>query len=460
MKKQLALFGISILFLTAFVSCGDSNSSDDSLEMSESSISETITEETTEATTEKETETTTQKQIYELDSVFEFDIASLSIPSFCEIGYNEENDNYAYLHISWEDNSNYHELIFYFYKDPEAYKKSGRFDKNNIIDTFTINGNKCMVDNDAYIPTTIFYTNEVASGRIHYDDEDEELVKQIIDTIKFNTEEVETTNEKTTKSDIIANRKAKAHIGDISFKIPDGYEKEANSSDESAETVTYTYDDLEMINIAKQPGASQFEWDSIDDETKKSMFEVFIESALSNYFETVGDLEIITIDGAFAVKQNAVYSGTNLPLTAYAFVYGDNLYIFMFTNMIDTQNEIIDSINFESISATTKKEQTTKPTTQEVTKAPEPVTEPPTEKPTETQPPVIETTPVNVTLHFVLNTDSNCVHINPDCSAAQQILPENYSEVDIAESDLGNYANVYWACGKCSRGYQGILPKF
>ena len=89
-----------------------------------------------------------------------------------------------------------------------------------------------------------------------------------------------------------------------------------------------------------------------------------------------------------------------------------------------------------------------------------PVTEPPTEKPTETQPPVIETVPVQTTLHFVLNTDSNCIHINPDCNAAQQILPENYSEIDISEADLDSYINVYWACGKCTRAYQNILPKF
>ena len=63
-------------------------------------------------------------------------------------------------------------------------------------------------------------------------------------------------------------------------------------------------------------------------------------------------------------------------------------------------------------------------------------------------------------LHFVLNLETNCVHINQYCSAAQKITSENYSEIDIPESDLASYENIYWACGKCSRRYTDILPKF
>lgn len=361
MKKYLSIF-CAVMMLTALASCGNSISSSDSSEIPESSILETLTE--------KDTEATTQKQSYDLDSNIKFNIASLSISSSFEIEHNEENGNHAYLHTSWEDNSKHHELIFYFYKDPESYKRSGSFDENNIIDTFTINGNKCMVDPDAYIPTTIFFTNEKASGRIHYDDEDEELVKQIIETFDFNTEEVETTKEKTTKSDKIVSTKVRANIGDIFFKIPDGYKKENNSSDESMEAITYKYNNGDMINVAKQSGASQFDWNSMDEETKKSVFEIFITSSLSNYFDKVGDLEVMTICDEFAVKQNAVYSGIDIPLTAYAFVYGDNLYLFMFTNMIDTQQEVIDSIQ---LSKTYQSESTTKET----------VTEKPTEKATE-----------------------------------------------------------------------------
>ncbi|MCM1508258.1 MAG: hypothetical protein NC177_14190 [Ruminococcus flavefaciens] len=100
----------------------------------------------------------------------------------------------------------------------------------------------------------------------------------------------------------------------------------------------------------------------------------------------------------------------------------------------------------------------TEKATEEVTK---PITEPPTTKAPETQPPIIETTPVQTTLHFILNLDTSCIHIDSGCSAAQKIAPENYSTVDIAENDLGNYNGIYWACGKCcSNDMRQKLPKF
>lgn len=75
-----------------------------------------------------------------------------------------------------------------------------------------------------------------------------------------------------------------------------------------------------------------------------------------------------------------------------------------------------------------------------------------------TQPPTEP--PVPKSIHFVLNTDSNCVHINENCSAAKKILPENWSEIDIPESSLADYNGTYWACGKCSSRYKNELPKF
>ena len=87
-----------------------------------------------------------------------------------------------------------------------------------------------------------------------------------------------------------------------------------------------------------------------------------------------------------------------------------------------------------------------------------PTTQPPTEVPKipVTQPPVSEPK----TLHFILNLDTNCVHKKTSCPAAEQILPENYSTIDIREDELGNYAYIYWACGRCSKEYSSILPKF
>ncbi|MCM1315902.1 MAG: hypothetical protein NC205_00765 [Prevotella sp.] len=129
--------------------------------------------------------------------------------------------------------------------------------------------------------------------------------------------------------------------------------------------------------------------------------------------------------------------------------------------------DMINSIEFKSFVKQTETKpiktikKVSKTTTEKVAEPiKELITEPPTEKIPETQPPVIETTPVQIALHFVLNLDTNCIHINPECSAALKILPENYSTVDITEDDLANYNGTYWACGKCSHGYTGILPKF
>ena len=78
----------------------------------------------------------------------------------------------------------------------------------------------------------------------------------------------------------------------------------------------------------------------------------------------------------------------------------------------------------------------------------------------QTTPPQAVQPAQSATIHFILNTDTNCIHIKDTCRAAQQILPENYSTVDIAESDLSNYNGIYWACGICSKAYSNIIPKF
>lgn len=112
---------------------------------------------------------------------------------------------------------------------------------------------------------------------------------------------------------------------------------------------------------------------------------------------------------------------------------------------------------------TTETTTTTIPETDPPTGAPTiPPTDPPTEAPTipPTDPPVIAEQPDPQPVHFILNTDTNCVHINPGCRAAEKILPENYAEIDIWDEDLTNYAYVYWACGICTKSYTDQLPKF
>lgn len=102
---------------------------------------------------------------------------------------------------------------------------------------------------------------------------------------------------------------------------------------------------------------------------------------------------------------------------------------------------------------------TTEATTAAITEAPmEAATEPAL-----VQEPVAEEPPVEAqpqTIHFVLNAATGCVHADSSCSAAQKILPENYSTLDIPEDQLSSYAGVYWACGKCAKRYSSQLPKF
>lgn len=126
-----------------------------------------------------------------------------------------------------------------------------------------------------------------------------------------------------------------------------------------------------------------------------------------------------------------------------------------------------------AITTTQTTETTTQPPTEPLTEPPtEPPTQPPTEPPTEppTQPPTEPPTqpptqppppPVveNVSVHFILNTSTNCIHTK-NCTAAQKILPENYSEIDLYENDLPNYYGVYWACGICAKKYKNILPNW
>ena len=462
MKKYLSII-CALLTLTAFASCGDNNSSSDSSEVPESSISETTTEEETEPTTEIKTEqeTTAQKQVYDLDSDIEVDNVSLSIPSFLKISNSYEEKSYSYLNTSWnDDNGKYHNIIFYFYKDPEMYcnggkAEGGKFEEDKVTDRFTINGNEYMVTHGIYIPTTIFFTNEVASGRIHYDDEDEELVKQIIETIKFNTEEVETTKE---SKNIDTKLTETCKIGEISFKIPDNCEVKDNDGN-----IVITFSDNSMIQFATMETTKEI--CSSADSDKEVLLDAILASFISSgNFEATSEYSKTDVKGFFAITQEATYSSL-YNCTLYCFFSENNVYMLAFAKSqlleaeeaYNLQHEIINSFEFESSdieeSITTEKEETTE--LKKATKATKPVTEVSTEKPVETQPPVVQTA-----LHFVLNLETSCIHIDPDCSAALKILPENYSTVDIAKDDLGNYNGIYWACGKCSREYTGVLPKF
>lgn len=129
----------------------------------------------------------------------------------------------------------------------------------------------------------------------------------------------------------------------------------------------------------------------------------------------------------------------------------------------NTTEKVSENVETEEIIQTeTETEEVTELITEPITEEEtQPVTELLTEI-IETQPPVVETPPPPqpTTLHFILNLETNCIHINSGCTAAQAILPENRAEIDISESDLESYYQTYWACGRCSKIYSDILPKF
>lgn len=64
---------------------------------------------------------------------------------------------------------------------------------------------------------------------------------------------------------------------------------------------------------------------------------------------------------------------------------------------------------------------------------------------------------------FVLNTDTLCLHGDPDCRAAKKINDENYDEITISADKFDDYsADGYWACGVkgCNtKEVRSALPK-
>lgn len=104
-------------------------------------------------------------------------------------------------------------------------------------------------------------------------------------------------------------------------------------------------------------------------------------------------------------------------------------------------------------------ETATEPPTEAPTEPPtEPQTEAPTDPPTEAQP-VPVPAPQPQVIHFIVNTDSGCIHARAGCSAAEAIAADHRAEIDIPENEIPNYAGTYWACGKCSSHYSAQLPK-
>ncbi|MDE6424533.1 MAG: Ltp family lipoprotein, partial [Ruminococcus sp.] len=212
----------------------------------------------------------------------------------------------------------------------------------------------------------IFFTNEVASGRIHYDDEDEELVKQIIETIKFNTGKVKTTTQKTAE---MTELNKKYTFGELSFKIPDNCEVTDNG-----DNITIGFSDHSIIQIASTETTKEI--CSSADSDKELLLDAILNSFVSGgSFETTSEYSKTDVKGFFAITQEATYLSL-YDCTLYCFFSENNAYILTFAKSqlleaeeaYDLQHEIINSFEFESVD--TKEPITTEETTKPVTEAP------------------------------------------------------------------------------------------
>ena len=374
MKKYLLMI-CALLTLMVFTSCGDSNISSDSLEVSERSISTTTELTTTQKiTTEKSVvKTSTEKEDF------------ITVPDLYGMNYDEAVEKY---------------------KDSFAILSDGR--EESELES------KSIISQDIDAGTT--YESSSDRPRIH--------VK--ISNGKKSTPLNEQTLDKTYKSD------------GISFD----YCSEWKEYDSKFWAPAFTIENNFRIITRYQTG----DFGNISNEK-------YIEQKKQEFNEKTSPYEIIINKTEYEIFS---YLQTDF-IKCFGCANGKAVFTVEFKNYSekynDIVNKIIDSIQIVSYGMSN-------PMKSENEKVTQPVPEPPTEKVPETQPPVIETSPVQTALHFVLNLETGCIHINPDCSAALNILPENYSTVDIADSDLSNYSGIYWACGKCSKRYSDELPKF
>lgn len=244
--------------------------------------------------------------------------------------------------------------------------------------------------------------------------------------------------------------------------------------DDDWEESTETLDGTKYIYWSWEDGNSsqhQITLDITENDSGKMSMEDFKSAYDTDFYVHINGLRLFNenkyqLEDIFEVNNQAYLVTGNHRKRCMFFktddIAGNFVYSISPRNDEEIVTDMVKSIEFKSfVKQTETKPRKTikkvpKSTTEKVT---EPITEPPTKKIPETQPPVIETTLVQITLHFVLNLETNCIHIDPDCSAAKKIIPENYSTVDIPSDELGNYSGVYWACGKCSRNYKDTLPK-
>lgn len=367
MKKYLAML-CALLMLTSFASCGDSqeNSFELSDSVSESTTEESITEKattvkTTKATTTKMTEPTTTVSDYE---TYENDYYIMSV--------SPEWDSWSENNYKWFDISSNLKLKLW------GAPTDLRYDNNKDFAEYWVN--------DANNDSRISYTSEVCvfgknyfakSSKDEYasyvcqngeyvnffdfyigdefGENEEKIISDILSSVKlkYMNESTEKPAEKTTKATTAKVKNKKFTFEYLSFELPENCEVE-----EDEEHALYTFEDFSFISIMKNSGASQFDLYNSDDSLKQLAFEVTISSMIdSSDLEKSGESEVTSINGEFALKQEAKMYGY-FDVTIYAFVYDDNMYVICFTSMMgtdayDMQGEIIKSISFNNNSNNT-----------------------------------------------------------------------------------------------------------
>jgi len=192
MKKYLS-FLCALLVLTSFASCGDSSSSSDSSEASESSISEEATE---------------AKDFTVLDSDWECDYLKIGTCSNWEGESKTSDDNFS-VYWNWKDENSYHRISLYLdesmsgkmsqsdlqelysymiadYQDVNSPDYDENYKDVEILDSFTENGQAYIIvgpQNDG--TCNIHFSTDIVQGSFYYFNDDEEIVRDMIETIEF-----------------------------------------------------------------------------------------------------------------------------------------------------------------------------------------------------------------------------------------------------------------------------------
>lgn len=179
MKKHLALICImASLSLTVLNSCGDSKSSSDSLEVLESSISET--------TTEEEIEPETRNINPLLDKTISCDYLNLCMPS----KWNPEISTYdggASIFCEWEEESEIYDILFFVNDNAKMENEDYKdYSSREILNQFISYGQEYTITKSGSEgDNLVFFFNDKVNGSMSYPIAYEDIVMYMIESIEF-----------------------------------------------------------------------------------------------------------------------------------------------------------------------------------------------------------------------------------------------------------------------------------